>query len=198
MRTTHVCLISFLMISAFPTRLAVSQTSQSQRMKPALLVIDIQNQYLTFVQEREKELALYMINAAISLFRHHGFPVIRVYHTDPEFGPEPGTEAFKFPPDIQIDAQDLEIIKHFPSAFKKTVLENALFEEGVNTVFLCGLSAVGCVLATYYGAMERDFKAFMIKDGLMSHNSRYTDFVEEVFETVGYTALNVMLENAVK
>lgn len=71
-------------------------------------------------------------------------------------------------------------------------------ERGCKTLFLCGLSAVGCVLATYHGAMDLDFNAFMIKDALMSHNSSYTDFVEDIFNAVGMQAIALMLENVTK
>lgn len=168
------------------------------KTKPALLVIDIQNAYLPYMSEEDKRIGMYMINAAIELFRDNGFPVIRVYHTDPEEGPPPGTEAFEFPKTVKIEPEDPKIIKNFPSAFKKTELEKWLRENGCNTVFLCGLSAVGCVMATYWGAMDLDFKAFMIKDALISHNSTYTDFVEDISETVTYSAMKLILENLEK
>jgi len=139
-----------------------------------------------------------MINAAIELFRENGFPIIRVYHIDPKEGPPPGTEAFEFPETVKIKPDDPKIIKNYPSAFKKTDLEKFLRENEYNTVFLCGLSAVGCVMATYWGANDLDLNAFMIKDALISHNSTYTDFVEDICETVTYTALKLMLENAEK
>jgi nicotinamidase-related amidase len=170
----------------------------TQRMKPALLVIDIQNAYLPFMSEEDKGIGMYMINAAIELFHENGFPVLRVYHTDPKEGPPPGNEAFEFPETVKIKPGDPKIIKNYPSAFKKTDLEKWLREKEYNTVFLCGLSAVGCVLATYWGANDLDFNAFMIKDALISHNSTYTDFVEDICETVTFSALELMLENAEK
>ena len=169
-----------------------------KRMKPVLLVIDIQNEYLPIIPEREKKFALTMINYAIRLFREHEFPVIRVYHTDLKFGPTPDSEAFKFPSSVIIKPGDPKIVKNYPNAFKKTDLGKILRDRGCNTLFLCGLSAVGCVLATYHGAVDHDFNVFMIKGALMSHNSTYTRFVEEIFDTVGYNALKVMLENARK
>ena len=95
-----------------------------------------------------------------------------------------------------IQDDDPMIVKNFPNAFKKTELDEMLSDMKSNTLFLCGLSAVGCVLATYHGAMDRDYNVFMFKDALISHNSRYTDFVEEVFETVSWKAVEVMLESA--
>jgi len=174
------------------------QKQAEKQMKPVLLVIDIQNEYLSMVPEREKEVALYMINAAIELFRENGFPVIRVYHTDLKYGPKPDTEAFEFPKSIMIKSEDPRIIKNYPNAFKKTDLEKMLRDRGCNTLFLCGLSAVGCVLATYHGAADLDFDVFMLKDAIMSHNSAYTDSIEDIFSALGYGALKVMLEYAQK
>jgi nicotinamidase-related amidase len=172
-----------------------AQTSQEKKqMKPALIVIDIQNQYLPYMSDEDKKLSMEMINWAIGLFRQYNCPVIRVYHTAPEWGPKPDTEPFEYPSSINIKPDDPKVIKNYPSAFKKTELEKLLREKGCNTLYLCGLSAVGCVLATYHSAMDLDFNVFMIKDALISHNSEYTDFVEEITETVSLNTVQIMME----
>jgi nicotinamidase-related amidase len=148
--------------------------------------------------ENEKDLALRLINGAIWLFRQHNLPVIRVYHSDPQIGPDPGDEDFEFPESVIINDSDPKVIKNHPSAFKGTELDGILREKNVNTLFLCGLSAVGCVLATYYGATERDYNVFMIKNGIMSHNSEYTGLVQEITESVTWNTLQFMLEHMQK
>ena len=175
-----------------------SETQAKKQMKPALIVIDIQNRYLPMMQQDEKDLALRLINGAIWLFRQHDLPVIRVYHTDLQFGPKPGDEDFEFPESVIIKEDDPKVIKNYPSAFQKTNLEEVLKAKEVNTVFLCGLSAVGCVLATYYGAMERDFDVFMVKNAIMSHNSEYTGVVREITEAVTWKTLQFMLDHMQK
>lgn len=190
-----LCAVTLITASGRANPAKCDEMNSAQRTKPALLVIDIQNAYLPYMSEEDKGIGMYMINAAIELFRANGFPVIRVYHTDPKEGPPPGTEAFEFPETVKIKKDDPQIIKNYPSAFKKTELENWLRENECNTVFLCGLSAVGCVMATYWGANDLDFNAFMIKDALISHNSTYTDFAEDICETVTYTAMKLILES---
>ncbi|UCC13039.1 MAG: isochorismatase family protein [candidate division WOR-3 bacterium] len=167
-----------------------------KKMKPALLVIDIQNSYLTMIPEHERRIALEMINGVIWMFREHGYPIIQIYHTDPKFGPKPGTKDFKFPPSVRVKSRDPRIIKNYSNAFKKTDLKKILDKKGRNTLFLCGLSAVGCVLATHFAAKDLDYTSFMVKGALMSHDSQYTKFVEHLFETVGWTALKTMLDLA--
>jgi hypothetical protein len=50
------------------------------KLKPALLVIDIQHTYHKYIPEIDKELALSRINLYIDMFRSHNCPVIRIYH----------------------------------------------------------------------------------------------------------------------
>ncbi len=175
-----------------------AQEKKTEGIKPALLVIDIQNQYLPLMDQREKDFALYAINAYIEGFRQGGFPIIRIHHSDPQQGPFPGTVEFDFPADIKVLPEDPQIIKTYGDAFNKTDLAKLLQDKGVNTLFLCGLSSVGCVLATYIGAHNHDFKAFLLKDAIMSHDKDYTDQIEVIFSALGYEAVEVMLENAVK
>jgi len=175
-----------------------NEKNTSLRMKPALLVIDIQNAFLPMVPEHEKEIGLYMINASIDLFRKYGFPIIRIYHTDPQNGPKPGSEEFEFPATIKISSDDARVIKTYANGFNKTELDKILSDKGCNTLFLCGLSSVGCVLATYMGAKDHDYKAFLIKDALMSHNSGFTDDIEDIFGAIDYDVVEVLLQNSVK
>jgi len=177
---------------------AIPKESHPKKMKPALLVIDIQNEYLKYSSDKEKQIGMMYINAAIALFRKYDFPVILVYHHDSEWGPEVDSEAFQFPTTVAIKDSDPKIIKNYPSAFKKTELQKMLQKKGCNTLFLCGLSAVGCVLATYHSAMDLDYDVFMLKNALLSHKDEYTDFIEEIFDALGYSALEVMLKNVEK
>ncbi len=163
-------------------------------MKPALLVIDVQNQFLPYMSDTDRKLALFVINLVIDLFRERGLSVYRIYHTDPARGPAPDSEAFAYDPSIKIASQDQQIIKNHPNAFKGTQLEKQLREAGRDTVFLCGLSSTGCVLATYFGAKDRDFKAFLVKDALLGPNAAHTDCIEDICDSVNYSVFEAMLE----
>lgn len=168
------------------------------QIKPALLVIDIQNVYLKIIPEKDKEVGLYYINALIDLFRSQGYPIIRVYHYDKINGPQQDSEQFEFPGTVMIEQDDAKVIKTYPDGFNKTDLDKVLKEKGCNTLFLCGLSAVGCVLATWIGAFNNDYDAFLIKDAIMSHNSAYTDNVEVMFDAVSYDVVKLILKGATK
>lgn len=173
-----------------------AETPAPVRMKPALLVMDVQNAWLPYMDEQDIKIATEHINWAMKLFRDNGFPVILVYHTDPEDGPAPGTDAFEFSEAIAIRDDDPKIVKHYGSAFKKTELDAILEEQGVNTVFLVGLSAVGCVLATYYGADDLDYQVFMVKHALISHDAALTRSVYDICRNISPSALKLLLETA--
>ena len=174
------------------------QKVQKAQIKPALLVIDIQNAYLTGMAQREKEAAMRNINYYIQLFRSYGYPVIRIYHYSKQFGPEQGTEPFEFPASVLIKPDDPKIIKTYADAFNKTELDKVLKAQGSNTLFLCGLSAVACVLATWNGAKNYDYTPFLIKDAIMSHNEDYTNNIEAMFDAVGPDVVSIILANAAK
>jgi nicotinamidase-related amidase len=194
---------NFLMIVivVFIAQAALAEESEPQDqkikpIKPALLVIDVQNEYLPFMSEEEKPISFRMINGCIWLFRKQGLPIIRVYNTHPQWGPKIDSEAFAFPPSIKVTDDDSKIVKNFPSAFRKTELDKMLRKKGCNALFLCGLSATGCVLATYHGAAERGYSVFMVKDALMSPNRTHTKVIEDISDSVSFQTLMFMLDHS--
>ncbi len=175
-----------------------AQVGSDWKLKPALLVIDVQNEYLPLMADSDRKQAPRVINNVLRWFHGNGFPVIRVYHTNPKMGPKVDTPGFEFPADIEIKPEDPKVIKTFGSAFKKTELEKLLREKGVNTLFLCGLSATGCVLATWHGADDLGFKAFLLKDGLLSPNAAHTAMIQEICPTISLQALALLINSMAK
>ncbi len=196
MRKAVVVLFILLMIVSGKSFSQEQKAQTKAPVKPALLVIDIQNAYLSMVPEREKAVAMYYINESIEPFRSNGYPVIRIYHFDKESGPNPGTDQFEFPETASTKPDDAKVIKTYGDGFNKTDLNKIINEKGSNTLFLCGLSAVGCVLSTWIGAQNHDYKAFLVKDAIMSHNSDYTNQVEDMFNAVSYDVVKLILESS--
>jgi nicotinamidase-related amidase len=163
-------------------------------MKPALLVIDVQKQFLPMMSKEDQDKALMIMNWSIWVFRQYGLPVIRVYHTSDKWGPKPEDPGFQFADTLKILDTDPKIVKTYGSAFNKTDLDKLLKEKGINTLFMCGLSSVGCVLATYMDAANYDYKAFLIKDALLGPDAGYTDQIETILDAVGLEMIDYMLE----
>jgi len=158
-------------------------------------VIDVQNEWLNKSPglKASLELRVGVINSAIALFREKGLPIIRIYHVDKGVGPMPGTEEFEFVPAIGIVESDTRIIKNYGNAFNKTDLASILEQKQVDTVILCGLSAVACVMATYVGAEDLDLHPFYLRDGVAAGSEPLVRFAEEIFETLSVQALTLAL-----
>jgi nicotinamidase-related amidase len=183
-----------LMVSSFSFAQDNKEKSK-EPIKPALLVIDIQNAFLPMMSS-DKDLAMEYINALIDLFRKNGYPVIRIYHKSEEYGVVPGKEGFEYPGTVKILDSDPKVIKTYPDGFNRTDLDKVIRESGSNTLFLCGLSSVGCVLATWIGAQNFDYKAFMVKNAIFSHNTEYTRNVENMFDAVSFEMVQMIVEKA--
>jgi nicotinamidase-related amidase len=197
MKKLTTLLAMLLMVISIPTFAQDKTGKPKEPVKPALLVIDIQNAFMPMMSS-DKETAMEYINALIDLFRKNGYPVIRVYHTSEEYGVTPGTEGFEYPATVKILPTDPKVLKTYADGFNKTDLDKVIKATGSNTLFLCGLSAVGCVLATWNGAQNLDYKAFMVKNAIISHNSEYTKNVEQMFDAVTYDVVQLILENVGK
>ena len=111
------------------------------QIKPALLVIDIHNVYLSMVPEREKEVAMYYINGLIELFHNNGYPVIRIYHFDKESGPKPGFEQFEYPSSILVKDEDPKVIKTYEMNQKQDLNPHAFLgiQRFISTI-TCSMS----------------------------------------------------------
>ena len=161
-------------------------------MKPALLVIDVQNEYFNNNQDSMKS-AIEYINEAIALFRKKNLPIVVVQHKNEEKGLVPGNPNFDMHESVKVESQDIHIVKTYGNSFTKTGLAEKLRELGVDTVIVTGYKAEYCVLSTYKGALDFDFKPIILKGSIASDNAEHIRFVEEISETVSFGALETLL-----
>jgi nicotinamidase-related amidase len=165
-------------------------------MKPALLVIDIQNDFFNNSPMTAQLLnsAIENINWVIPLFREKGLPVICVQQLEPEDNLVPGEPGFDIPDSLNILPSDLHIHKTYRNSFNKTPLAGKLAELNVDTVFITGYCAEYCVLSTIRGAMDLDLTPIVIKDCIASDKPANIAFVENIDDLITYGALKKMLE----
>ena len=165
------------------------------KTKPALLVIDIQNEFFNRNQACDDSLksAIEYINAAINLFREKNLPIVVIQHKSEEQGLVPGKSGFDVHDSVKLKPQDIRIVKTYGNSFTKTGLAEKLRELGVDTVIVTGFCAEYCVLSTYRGAQDFDFTPIILKGSLASENAEHIRFVEEITETISYGALKTLL-----
>jgi nicotinamidase-related amidase len=164
-------------------------------MKPALLVIDIQNEFFKFNQACSDSLksAIEYINAAIDLFRQKNLPIVVIQHKDAEQDLVPGKPGFDVPESLKLKPQDIRIIKTYSNSFIKTGLAEKLRELQVDTVIVTGFCAEYCVLSTYRGAQDFDFTPIILRGSLASENAEHIRFVEEISEITSFGVLKMLL-----
>jgi nicotinamidase-related amidase len=165
------------------------------KMKPSLLVIDVQNEFFNINQACSDSLksAIQYINAAIDLFRKKNFPIVVIQHKSEEENLVPGKPGFDVPESVKLEPQDIRIVKMYSNSFTKTGLAEKLKEQGVDTVIVTGFCAEFCVLSTYKGAQDFDLTPIILKNSIASDNAEHIRFVEEITETITYGALKALL-----
>jgi nicotinamidase-related amidase len=164
-------------------------------MRAALLVIDVQTEFFELNQRCSDSLksAIEYINEAIDLFRKKNLPIVVIQHKNEDRGLVPGKSGFDVPESVKLKPQDLCIVKTYSNSFTKTNLAERLKELKVDTVILTGFKAEFCVLDTYRGAEDLDFKPIILKGSLASDNAEHIRFVEEISETISLGALTTLL-----
>jgi len=164
-------------------------------MKPALLVIDVQNEFFNLNQAFSDSLktAIECINAAIGLFRKRNLPIVVIQHKSEEEDLVPGKSGFDVPQSVKLEPQDVRIVKTYGNSFTKTGLAEKLRGLGVDTVIVTGFCAEYCVLSTYRGAQDCDFTPIILRGSLASDNAEHIRFVEEITETISLGALKTLL-----
>ena len=164
-------------------------------MNSALLIIDMQK---GFLDNRICYPSIYStleyINAKVELFNEIRKPIFTIQDEDAK--EEPGPKSYEL-----IDSLKKEIINHhkiskiYSNAFWKTSLEKDLRSQNINFLVLTGFAAEGCVNYTYNGALERDFNVVLLKNGITSYQERYTQFIQEICDTISYSTLSFLLSN---
>ena len=164
-------------------------------MKPALLIIDVQNAFFSLNQACSDSLksAIEYISAAVELFRKKKLPMIVIQHKAKAEDLVPGKKGFDVPESIKLAPEDIRIVKTYGNSFAKTGLAEKLGELQVVTVIVTGFCAQYCVLSMYRGAQALDFTPIILKGSLASDNSENIRFVEEISEIISYGALKKML-----
>ncbi|MFN2282739.1 MAG: cysteine hydrolase family protein [Anaerolineales bacterium] len=160
-------------------------------MKPALLVIDMQEAFFEEGPSVALSLAdaVMYINAAISLFRAKDLPIIVIEDLSEEEGRVPGSKGFETTSRINLSPNDVRVHKTYGNAFNKTNLHQELQNLGVDTLILTGFAATQCVTSTYRGALDLDYDTFVFRGSLADSSPERVRFVEEIHDLLSYKVL---------
>lgn len=139
-------------------------------MRPALLVIDAQNEY--FAPHGKWVLAdgvqaLTQIQQLLGAARAAAIPVYHVTHEalDPQSPVfRPGSVNVEMHPELEVRPGEQRILKHYPGAFRETPLESLLRRDGVDTIIVSGFMTQMCCDTTTRQARERGLNVLFASD----------------------------------
>jgi acyl-CoA reductase-like NAD-dependent aldehyde dehydrogenase/nicotinamidase-related amidase len=176
-------------------------------LKPALLLIDLQNDYLaaTGLQPAAPELVS-RAAALLEGFRAHSLPVIHVWttasRTDDRRMPHwrradrwvcvTGTPGHEPPAPLRPRPGEAVVSKTFYSGFEDGRLDAQLRSLGCAEVIIAGIHTHGCVRASVLDAYQRGYKVMVAEDAIGSDDAihaaitrRYLGDRAAIFAPVG-------------
>lgn len=149
-------------------------------MASGLLLIDFQNDYfpgganeLVGIEEAAGKASQLLARA-----REQRVPVFHVQHVSLQ--PEatvfvPYTKGVEIDPRVAPVAGEPVILKHFPNAFRETVLASTLWTAGVAELFLCGATTHICIDASTRAAADIGFRCTVIADACATRDLTFED-----------------------
>lgn len=146
--------------------------------KKALVVVDLQNEYLPDGKLPLEGIHAALDNAArvIVHARAKGDLVINVRHesaaADAPFFTK-GTDGVRIHDTVAPVAGEAVIVKHFPNSFRETNLKSILDEHGVEEVTVVGAMSHMCIDATTRAAADFGYKTKVVHDACATRDLEF-------------------------
>jgi acyl-CoA reductase-like NAD-dependent aldehyde dehydrogenase/isochorismate hydrolase len=154
-------------------------------MKPALLLIDLQADFLASADlEPSRGAVVAAAGRLLAACRLAGVPVAHVWTTVPSDEDRmphwkaigrrwciPGTPGHAPPPGLAPASGECVVHKRYYSGFDGGGLENFLYDRGADTVLLAGLCLRACVRMTALDAYARGFEVWVADDAVADDDS---------------------------
>jgi nicotinamidase-related amidase len=155
--------------------------------QPALIVIDMLNDFLETWAPASKQRLVQATNALVAIVREHRRPVIWVRQ---EFRPDledafpemrakgiritiEGTPGCQLAPELAVDPADQIIVKKRYSAFYGTTLDQVLADLAPDGLILAGINTHACIRTAAIDAYQRDWKVVLAADCVDSYDREH-------------------------
>ena len=152
--------------------------------RPALIVIDMVNDFLANWSEGEKTRLLAATNDLVRLMRQRDYPIIWVRQ---EFEPDlrdafpemiskdiritiRGTDGCQIVSSLDVVQSDVVVVKKRYSAFFGTGLDQALLDLKPDGLVVAGINTHACVRMTAIDAYQRDWRVIIAADCVDSYD----------------------------
>ena len=138
-------------------------------MKPALIIIDIQNDYFPGGKMELEGSPEASLEAAklLESFRAKGLPLVHIRHVSNRPGASfflPDTEGVNIHANVAPRGGETVLQKHFPNSFRETKLLERLRALGADHLVIAGMMTHMCVDATTRAAFDLGFACSLAHD----------------------------------
>ncbi len=155
--------------------------------KPALIVIDMLNDFLAQWPQESRQRLTQSINDLTGTMREFGRPVLWVRQ---EFEPDlrdafpemkakgirttiRGTPGCEIVPELVVDSADQVVVKKRYSALYNTVLDETLARLEPDSLILAGINTHACIRMTAIDAYKRDWPVVLAADCIDSYDREH-------------------------
>ncbi|MGI3779958.1 MAG: cysteine hydrolase family protein [Janthinobacterium lividum] len=135
-------------------------TTLVDRLKTALLVVDVQNGVMAGAHDRDQVVA--NIGTLVDQARAGGTPVVWVQHHSDEL--PTGSEPWTYVPELVRREAEPLVHKAYGDAFEDTDLEAELSAGGIGRLVVTGAQTDACIRSTLHGAFARGYDATLVGD----------------------------------
>jgi nicotinamidase-related amidase len=147
-------------------------------MRPALIIVDMQNDYfsggkmeLAGIEEAAKN-----ARHALELFRARNLPIFHIQHVSDRAGATfflPNTDGVEIQENMAPKKGEHLIQKHFPNSFRDTSLNEQLKNLDIEEVVICGAMTHMCIDTTVRAASDLGFRCLVISDACATKNLEF-------------------------
>ena len=135
-------------------------TTLTDRPNTALLVIDVQNDNMAGVHNRDGVIA--NIVFLVAKARAENVPVVWVQHSSDDL--PKGSDGWLYVPELTHAESEPVIHKRYGDSFENTHLEAVLAERKVGHLIVAGAQTDECIRSTLHGAIVRGYDATLVGD----------------------------------
>lgn len=135
-------------------------TTLANRPNTAVLVIDVQNDVMARVHNRDGVIA--NIGTLVDKARAEDVPVIWVRHFDQDLPKD--SEEWQCVSELVRRESEPLVHKSWVDAFEDSDLEARLAERGVGRLFVTGATTDVCIRSTLHGAIVRGYDTILVGD----------------------------------
>jgi nicotinamidase-related amidase len=147
-------------------------------MSKGLIIVDVQNDYFSggTMELVDMDAAAANCGRLLSAARAAQQSIFHIQHLSTRPGASffvPGTPGAGIHQSLQPQAGEAHIVKHFPSAFRATDLQQMLRMEGIDKLVICGAMTHMCIDTTVRAAFDLGYQCEVIADACATRDLEF-------------------------